>query len=664
MFISARTLGRVLVLLIVCGGIYLRVRGLVARPIWVDEAESTINALTILEHGVPVDHYQGLPIYENTLVEPWPGSKEYEFRDSSYSRGVAVYHGWLPLYAIAASEKVFGIVPDPAPRASGEPDTLKVRHGAAERLKRTWVPRVPSVVFGLIGLAALYFAGLALGGEEAALAGLLAGAFASARIEIDEQARYYAATVALSTICCLTVWRMATRRRWRDAVWCVVSLTLLFYTHTLTFAGQCVVLGLIALRELVWRRRQGSFLKFAAVGAVVAALTLPWLIATGFLSHRSVLPRAWPLLRFPSDVILYITDRPAYTALFVLSAAAILASWIILRRRWPARSVMIGASAGPITYLGLQILVAYALFLYLMPAGSLFWSRLTVSLTGPVFLLFATFMADLARTFVPRHATLAASLLFLALLACAGRLHPNHTAADNTGVWQDLNGVLDFLEKQTFAEGTRIYAAPNDHLTFSYMSGLPIQSIAPVRRTFLNEYPGPVVVLDRTPAQIESGDPLDWPRIREAARNAGDNLSPRQAARLAELCAVYLYRPGLSQRALRVLPDVGALPPYAIEAVNRQAALARQREDEVAAYIRTIPIYRGYKIRQLDEEWPVFFYRFVDPVRRGGAHANFAGRMRNSTAVVIENSTWVAFLSLSPSGAGRSESEAPLSDTP
>ena len=44
-----------------------------------------MNALTILEHGVPRGEYLGLPIYENTLTEPWPGNREYEFRDSSYT---------------------------------------------------------------------------------------------------------------------------------------------------------------------------------------------------------------------------------------------------------------------------------------------------------------------------------------------------------------------------------------------------------------------------------------------------------------------------------------------------------------------------------------------------------------------------------------------------
>ena len=51
-------------------GVALRVLSALSQPLWVDEAESAVNALTIHEHGLPVDRYLGLPIYENTLSRP------------------------------------------------------------------------------------------------------------------------------------------------------------------------------------------------------------------------------------------------------------------------------------------------------------------------------------------------------------------------------------------------------------------------------------------------------------------------------------------------------------------------------------------------------------------------------------------------------------------
>src|SRR5438874_7097139 len=82
-----------LIPLVIAAGFAVRVVRLDSFPFWCDEAESSINALTILQHGYPTDSYGGLPIYENTLVRPWPGNPEYEFKDISYSdKGMAVYH--------------------------------------------------------------------------------------------------------------------------------------------------------------------------------------------------------------------------------------------------------------------------------------------------------------------------------------------------------------------------------------------------------------------------------------------------------------------------------------------------------------------------------------------------------------------------------------------
>src|SRR3954452_18663121 len=102
--VSRKLVGALAFSLILIAGILIRMQNLDTRPLWVDEAESSINALTILEHGVPTDSYLGVPIFENTHVWQWPESPEYEFRDVSYSdKHLAVYHGWLPLYSIAAS---------------------------------------------------------------------------------------------------------------------------------------------------------------------------------------------------------------------------------------------------------------------------------------------------------------------------------------------------------------------------------------------------------------------------------------------------------------------------------------------------------------------------------------------------------------------------------
>jgi len=141
----------VVVLLIIVAGAAVRTLRLDALPFGVDEAESSINALTILQHGYPTDSYLGIPIYENTHVWFWPENPEYEFRDVSYSENhFAVYHGWLPLYAIAASFALHGIQPD---QADG---TRSTKHDLAEQKRRTRAARLPAVLFAAIFLVIVF----------------------------------------------------------------------------------------------------------------------------------------------------------------------------------------------------------------------------------------------------------------------------------------------------------------------------------------------------------------------------------------------------------------------------------------------------------------------------------------------------------------------------
>src|SRR6058998_2199135 len=150
------------IVLLVVAGILLRGWNLGSPVLFRDEAESAINALTILEHGAPTDRYLDLPVYENTLTQPWPDSVEYEFKDTSYSnRGLAIYHGWLPLYAMAASFAFFGISPD------NPTDPPRVRHDDTDMRRRALAARAPSVFFEGIFLVALFAVGQALYGLEA-----------------------------------------------------------------------------------------------------------------------------------------------------------------------------------------------------------------------------------------------------------------------------------------------------------------------------------------------------------------------------------------------------------------------------------------------------------------------------------------------------------------
>src|SRR5438067_1602706 len=98
---------------------------------------------------------------------PWRSSccREYEFRDSSYSaKGLAIYHGWLPLYAMAASMEAFGVMPDRL-----TPGELKVQHTDDQIRRRVIAARFPSLIFGVAFMLFLYLAGREMFGADAGL---------------------------------------------------------------------------------------------------------------------------------------------------------------------------------------------------------------------------------------------------------------------------------------------------------------------------------------------------------------------------------------------------------------------------------------------------------------------------------------------------------------
>src|SRR5262249_9712963 len=146
------------------------------------------------------------------------------------AKGMAIYHGWLPLYAIAASFALNGIQPDHVT------DPPVVQHDDAEIHARIRAARLPSVAFGALFLLALFFAGKTLFGTDAGLCAMLGGAMASKCIWLAQQARYYSAALALSTLAIACAWRVARHGRWRDFLVSAAVAVLLFHTSSLSFA--------------------------------------------------------------------------------------------------------------------------------------------------------------------------------------------------------------------------------------------------------------------------------------------------------------------------------------------------------------------------------------------------------------------------------------------
>ncbi|RPI29578.1 MAG: hypothetical protein EHM61_01090 [Acidobacteria bacterium] len=604
-----------------------------AFPLWVDEAESCINALTILDHGYPTDSYMGLPIYENTLVQPWPESEEYEFRDISYSaKGMAVYHGWLPLYSIAGAFWLGGIKPD------HPTETLQVRHSGAEMLFRTRVGRSPALVFSLLFLLALFFGARRIFNETAGWVALLLGGFSHLYVWYGGQARYYSATLALNALCLLLAWLMLTEGKWRHFVTGGLVFVLLFHTHMLSFlAGAIMVLGTV---PFLWRHVQ-ALLKIGVFGALILAGTVPWALWTGFLDHATGIPMAWSILEFPAGILDPILRRHNLT--FPLLCGALwlpLSVW--LKSRFPDRfPPSLSRWRAAIVFLVAWMVVNFLAFTFLVPAASYFYFRLVLGLVAPGILCSAGGISALARLLWPRRTVLVSFALVVVFFASWAHLpfRPWDPCPRSTFQAPVLE-MVEQLRGKTFRPGTRIYSTPNEHLTLTFYSGLPIQSVAPVRKSFLDNHPEEVVILECFPRY--GRPPLSPDEVFKAAKDFGHQINRQEARRISNKLRHWMTAAHAEERGARVYPASPGHDPLFQRLSAIQASLEQEYLKEQYSEPTAHALWRGYPMEDLSSFWLLFFYRFVDPEKRIGPHLNYAGRIKGSHASVL-NSKWVIY---------------------
>jgi len=615
--------------LLILTGVLLRVDWMNRTGLWCDEAESSINALTVLDRGFPLNEYLGVPIYENTLTETWDGHPEYEFRDSSYSpQGVAVYHGWLPIYAIAASQALCGL------RADHPVDPPVVQHGAGEIALRTVAPRLPAIVFSALCMLAVFLLADELGGTTAGFSALALMAFNAKTVDFGYQARYYSLTLLMTAVAALCLVRMVRRGRWGDFLLLGLAEALLFHTHQLSaiiFAGAALVTIPAVIRHRDW------FLKSLGAGALCAGLVLPWIWFSGFLFTASGVPKASRLFDSFSDWLAYALGRPDQ---FVLLAG--LALVLVLGKLRPGWFPAIFHDAvrehGKI-YLALfaWLGIGYAAFHLLVPAASFFYERLSLILWTPYVLLLAMLASDLLRGISPRQAAVLGIAVMTGFLAVRGRLAFLEKPS-LVGSRQETAAVIDTLQKCRMENGTRLYASPNFHLIYTYYAGLPVQSVAPVRKSFFASYKKPVVFIE---SQMELMFP-DESDVLLAAKAGNISLAPDQAKELCALVWTAVAAEELAKQGIAV-PPLPALPGYLDPVVGKaRLQMLDAREKSIAA-LKCWPIFRRLSAGRIKDLWLGFFYRFVHPEDRTGRNLNIFPRLRNAKLEFLPSANTVIY---------------------
>jgi hypothetical protein len=196
---------------------------------------------------------------------------------------------------------------------------------------------------------------------------------------------------------------------------------------------------------------------------------------------------------------------------------------------------------------------------------------------------------------------------------------------------------MECLRRLDIRPGTRIYATPSHHLLLTFYTGLPVQNVAPVRKSFLDHYEGELLILEAGP-RYES---LTWREIQRDLLAAGHPLTDREAQRLEPLLATRLLREELRGRVADVTPPLEPAPDdfdivFSYQRLKTVQTLAELLERQGN------PMFKGYLLTDHHMWWQVFYYRFVNPERRMGSNLSYIDRIRDAHALVLP-SGWVLY---------------------
>ena len=612
--------------LVVLIAVLLRGYHLGSPFLWVDEAESSLNALTIVADGVPGDQYLGQPLYENTLVRPWPENPEYEFRDLSYSdRGLAVYHAWLPLYSIAAAFRLAGVTPEAVRR--GTPP-----HDASQAEMRRWtvVPRLPALLFSAVFVLAAWGLGRSMHSAPAGWSLAFAAATSNYFVWVGRQARYYSATIAGNAICGLAIWNACRRGRVSDHVLVGLAIGVLFHIHSVSAV---TMVALYAAAFPLWRRQPQRWLRILAVGVVSGLLVLPWAVWSGWFSQTAWIPAARHYLDVPMLLRSLSGSNPtgfitAGVGLAWLGLASLLGDRV--SDRW-ARPFVNKAAA--FCFASVWLAIAYLVFVTLIPAASYFENRLKLVVAVPGLLVTALVITSTSRALRPSSRLLPVAAMILMLVA-ARQIPPRLMFDEADSTSRDFVDLVGLVRSWTPGAGGRIFASPNDHLVLTYYSGRFVQNIAPVRKEWLDHFGSDLIVIEAP--GFTTPNPSE---VQETARGLGYELTAEEA-RSRAIRATWLAT------ALRLTASGSSIvpPPRRADVLDR--ALVRLVQEstrrETTRMVRGTPLGR---VASPSDGWEYrhsFFYWFVDPVWRGTAGLNY-GACRAGARVHLHTSGFAVF---------------------
>jgi hypothetical protein len=287
-----------------------------------------------------------------------------------------------------------------------------------------------------------------------------------------------------------------------------------------------------------------------------------------------------------------------------------------------------------------------------MPPSSFGVSRLSPLLVPPALLFLAMVLCSAATIFSQRNALALAAMCAIAFVLMANWRHPDNVRLAKLGMAEPgdivepshyVDMAVEYLRTAPIDGSTKLYAPPDMDFILTFYTGMFVQNIAPVRKSYLDNYPGDVILF---------ADGAFWrtglvrpDRLLNAARTAGQELTAPKALALSCELSTLDFRSRQAENGIPVIPAVAPVPPFA-------DGLWKEQQEQTPEWLRNswrwypgqFPLFRNVELRDNSEWWLHYNYALVGPDQRR-THPNYEKRIRNATLTVLPCSDLVVYYS-------------------
>jgi hypothetical protein len=259
---------------------------------------------------------------------------------------------------------------------------------------------------------------------------------------------------------------------------------------------------------------------------------------------------------------------------------------------------------------------------------------------------------SVAAIFSKRNVLPVAAIGAAAFVLMANWRHPDNVRLAKLGMGEpddivqpthSVDMAVDYLRTAPIDGSTKLFASPDMDFVLTFYTGMFVQSIVPVRKGYLDGYPGDIIFFS-SKGFWRTG-PLRPDRLLNAARTAGYELSLRQALDVSCELSTLDFRSKQAGNAARVIPPVAPVPRFA-------EGLWKEQQEQTPDWVRNswrwypaqFPLFRNVELRDNSEWWLHYNYALVGPDERR-IHPNYENRIRSATLTVLPCSDLVVYYS-------------------